>query len=881
MDSVPSRHPGNPVPKLIHQTANSTDLPEPLRNCVESFESLNPGYEIRLHTEQMRDVACAEYELTRDWWDGIPRGVCRADVWRLAILYYRGGIYADIDCECLFPLDDLLRDLCLQEGGEDVYFVEEHPANLSVGNEAVASNFVIVARPGSLLLREMILSLKARGIAGVAPVGETGPGFITDFLAARYPDGFRHVLLPYKLCNPIPDLSIELARERYARELRSSEYIEHKFQAFVCHHWWHSWMGTRVVRNRTELPLMDSWGERLSRLVLRRAQPQSAGEVRFFEEFVARVNCHGYPATLSSYPAGEIEETFYGVCLRTAIEFGFAIIASGSVETDIHVDEAAARWGKPGVVRLHLVNDVDAGFERVKAHLDASRIAYLESSEVSIVDRVRVQFGEGVADRLRGMAPEWRGLLQLLVLVSEKGGCAVLGSKVEMLGDFVSQRPLRSPNWFLTAFPEDLHTGGAPLIVPWIVGSAAGDRGVQKLIRELLAGEPDPGRIDFHCLSVKSEELASFDLVPRKMSLVEYKRIASVPQAKRICAIGPASHSGGEEVAFDMNCFALRNLGYRLDVYREPGDLCLSGDENFLCVVVHLQPEQVVDFVDPLAELSVSCPIFFYWTWEVDSVPDRFDRFASVAQGIIVPSTYVRDVFASCAWDTPIFVVPRAVPVSTWPPTLDLPLKARAEDTLYLVLADGRSRLECKNPLGAIQAFRLAFEGETGGLLILKTQFLKPSDRRRLQRLIGSDDRIHWIDERMNSGEIRALYRMSDVFISLHRSEGGGQPILEAQASGCIVVASDWGGCQDWLSPDNGFLVPGEIVSCPDPSFGSDASWFEPDIAAGSDILREIHQAGGANLLELKKVEAKKVAAEFSPNRLAERFRSLLEDCFG
>jgi hypothetical protein len=74
----------------------------------------------------------------------LPFGVMKADVWRVAVLYVYGGVYVDIDCECIVPIQEWIENYSLvvsaeTDGGELANFAfaaePRHPALLSVLNK--------------------------------------------------------------------------------------------------------------------------------------------------------------------------------------------------------------------------------------------------------------------------------------------------------------------------------------------------------------------------------------------------------------------------------------------------------------------------------------------------------------------------------------------------------------------------------------------------------------------------------------------------------------------------------------------------------------------------------------------------------------------------
>lgn len=136
------------IPKLIWQTAKSEPHPNS-HDLIKSFINLNPDYEWLF----MDDLRCEQFikdNFNQEFYNmykSLPHGVMKADVWRVAIVYVYGGIYADTDCECIKPISEWLKpDDRLIVGVEmdngDLYnciFAAEskHPALLSVLNKLV------------------------------------------------------------------------------------------------------------------------------------------------------------------------------------------------------------------------------------------------------------------------------------------------------------------------------------------------------------------------------------------------------------------------------------------------------------------------------------------------------------------------------------------------------------------------------------------------------------------------------------------------------------------------------------------------------------------------------------------------------------------------
>lgn len=96
-----------PIPRVIWQTYKSKDLPAPALACRKTWQDRNPGVPCHLFDDAEIDACMATHfdAATLSVFRSLPLGVMRADMWRYAVLYVFGGVYADIDAVCLRPIE--------------------------------------------------------------------------------------------------------------------------------------------------------------------------------------------------------------------------------------------------------------------------------------------------------------------------------------------------------------------------------------------------------------------------------------------------------------------------------------------------------------------------------------------------------------------------------------------------------------------------------------------------------------------------------------------------------------------------------------------------------------------------------------------------------
>ncbi|EMD36796.1 glycosyltransferase family 32 protein [Gelatoporia subvermispora B] len=135
----PSSHSTSPsperIPRIIHQTWKSEELPDTWANLSQGCRDMMPDYEYTLWTDaSARKFIAEQYPWFLDTYDTYSYPIQRADAIRYFVLHHFGGIYMDLDMGCLRRLDPLLvHSLILAETvpvgvSNDLIFAERrHP----------------------------------------------------------------------------------------------------------------------------------------------------------------------------------------------------------------------------------------------------------------------------------------------------------------------------------------------------------------------------------------------------------------------------------------------------------------------------------------------------------------------------------------------------------------------------------------------------------------------------------------------------------------------------------------------------------------------------------------------------------------------------------
>jgi mannosyltransferase OCH1-like enzyme len=98
------------IPRILHQTWQSNDIPEDWRAFHQSWRTHNPAWEFMFWTDAgARNFIATGYPWFLETYDAYQAPVMRADSLRYFLLGHYGGVYADMDYECLRPLDEILQ----------------------------------------------------------------------------------------------------------------------------------------------------------------------------------------------------------------------------------------------------------------------------------------------------------------------------------------------------------------------------------------------------------------------------------------------------------------------------------------------------------------------------------------------------------------------------------------------------------------------------------------------------------------------------------------------------------------------------------------------------------------------------------------------------
>lgn len=233
-----------------------------------------------------------------------------------------------------------------------------------------------------------------------------------------------------------------------------------------------------------------------------------------------------------------------------------------------------------------------------------------------------------------------------------------------------------------------------------------------------------------------------------------------------------------------------------------------------------------------------------YCAWELPDPPRGWGRFDRALDEVWAPSEFTKlslEKMCQC----PVRVVRHVVrpPIHLETESMRSRLGLSHSDFVVLCMADVRSSLARKNPIGAIETFKRALGHRKDAVLVLKVSGAShdPAVFEALRaETVGF--RVIFFTDRLSVQDQWAMYGACDVFLSLHRAEGYGLPMAEAMAAGRAVIATAWSGNMDFMTQETAAMVDYDLVGISDPQgVYSGSYWAEPRIDHAVDWLERLY----------------------------------------
>lgn len=219
------------IPKIIHQIwLGPNPLPDFYEKFAMTWKYYNPDFEYRLWTD---DNICNINLTNPQLFNAISNYGAKSDLLRYELLYQFGGLYVDVDFECVAPVSSKM-------------LVYDFVACLQFNSSPEVGNAFLMSAPHSNIIKQIVsqCSMPKKDDAFDIFVA-TGPYLVSSVVEKHLSAALQEFLiLPSNYVYPFPSF------------LASEACDPHSFltaESFAIHYWNMSWMSALKPSLRTRI----------------------------------------------------------------------------------------------------------------------------------------------------------------------------------------------------------------------------------------------------------------------------------------------------------------------------------------------------------------------------------------------------------------------------------------------------------------------------------------------------------------------------------------------------------------------------------------------------------------------------------------------------
>lgn len=336
---------------------------------------------------------------------------------------------------------------------------------------------------------------------------------------------------------------------------------------------------------------------------------------------------------------------------------------------------------------------------------------------------------------------------------------------------------------------------------------------------------------------------------------------------------------------------ALDKTGFPLSIYKYEqlgaegqGDHSwenrLSKELPYDVNLIHINPRELgLAFIQQDASVWNYRYNIGYWLWELEEFPDEWIPCFQCLDEIWAPSEFICNAIRKKT-TLPVRCMPYYVDVHIGT-IYDRKHFGIPEDKfLYLMMYDQSSCMERKNPIGVLNAFKMAFEKENENVgLVIKINNPTPESRKQIRSVLDGYTNVYLIEETLSRDEVNSLTKCVDVVVSLHRAEGFGLVLAEAMLLGTPTVATNWSSNTEFMNENVACMVDYELITIEKdmPPFKAGNRWADANLDQAAGYMKKLYE--DKEYYEMIRKNAKEYAKEkLGMNQAAGRIRERLKE---
>lgn len=341
----------------------------------------------------------------------------------------------------------------------------------------------------------------------------------------------------------------------------------------------------------------------------------------------------------------------------------------------------------------------------------------------------------------------------------------------------------------------------------------------------------------------------------------------------KILLCGQMTEGSGHSQDAHMLSRVLNLLGYPHEYLNKSQLIRYSGTHQWGAVILIGNITQIAEFHHKVQHHLGNLPIAAYAHWELPNLPTSH-ALPKHSVHLFAPSRFAYEAYKKAGYE-----------VTYLPPALkafsEVTPRVHTTNTFQVMcVANLHTWPERKNVLASVRAFLTAFPKERDVHLFLKLSKLhaNPEYARQIAALVDSESRITVCEDRLDAKTLHARYRESQVYLSLHRSEGFGYTIAEAMLAHLPVVATSWSGSQDLMTLSAFGAVDYNLIALTEDQYPgwNGQYWADPSVDHAASILRQLYGMPADSRDDLAQSVARELRKIFHIDALTFRYEQAI-----
>ena len=329
--------------------------------------------------------------------------------------------------------------------------------------------------------------------------------------------------------------------------------------------------------------------------------------------------------------------------------------------------------------------------------------------------------------------------------------------------------------------------------------------------------------------------------------------VNAFPQGVNIMGPVKAQMGIGQCCRFLVSEFDASGIKYCVQNFNLLGNV-QNGDTSFDDILTEETPYGINLIVMEPTELMFRCTQFDqnmwndkynvgFWSWELEDFPKEWTPAIDLLDEIWTPSEFTSDSIRKVT-NKPVHTIPYNVTAHT-DDKYDRKYFGLPEDKfLFLIMFDFNSTMVRKNPVGAIEAYKKAFDGNDDSVgLVIKTSNTDFDKIESVKKLLEGYKNIYFITEVLEKTAVNSLIKDVDVFVSLHRAEGFGIVMAEAMLVNTVCIATNWSSNIEFMNKDIACMVDYSFVTLEKDAspYRKGSKWADADTDQAAGYMKKLH----------------------------------------